>query len=446
MVWLERKSGWQKKPQDARTPGDVDYARVIHSASFRRLQGKTQILNLGDSDFYRTRLTHSLEVAQIAGGLAAQLRHSFPDHDAIAYIPDRSMMQAIACTHDLGHPPFGHGGEVALNYCMRDDGGFEGNGQTLRILSKLEKFSEIDGADMSREALLGILKYPVAFSVVANPDIVPRMLTDTSGTPLLDRTASKPPKCYLDSEAEVISWLLQPLSDSDRSLFQASDRKPGKHGKARHKSFACSIMDLADDISFGIHDMEDALALCLVDEAGFRRHVTPIKCAGLLDYLNTNYAGQYGNDVYSGLIDKVFAGGSERKHQINRILNFVIPSVEIVEVPDFLEPRLRYRANLPQPVADFVEAVKDFIREEVIYSPGVQHLEFKGQMMVISVFEVLKSDPKSFLPTDIYAKYKQSKDPLRDICDYVAGMTDSYLLKTYERLFAPRMGSVFDKL
>lgn len=446
MVWLERKSGWQKKPQDARTPGDVDYARVTHSASFRRLQGKTQILNLGDSDFYRTRLTHSLEVAQIAGGLAAQLRHSFPDHDAIAYIPDRSMMQAIACTHDLGHPPFGHGGEVALNYCMRDDGGFEGNGQTLRILSKLEKFSEVDGADMSREALLGVLKYPVAYSAVANTSIVPRMLPNTSGTPLLDRANSKPPKCYMDSEAEVISWLLQPLSDSDRSLFQACDPKPNKHAKARHKSFACSIMDLADDISFGIHDMEDALALCLVDEAGFRRHVTPEKCGGLLDYLNSNYAGKYGNDVYGGLISRIFADGAERKHQINRILNFVIPSVEIVEVPEFEESRLRYRANLPLPVANFVEAVKDFIREEVIYSPSVQHLEFKGQMMVISVFEVLKSDPKSFLPPDIYAKYKESNEQLRDICDYVAGMTDSYLLKTYERLFAPRMGSVFDKL
>lgn len=446
MIWQERKSGWTKKPQDARTPGDIDYARVIHSGSFRRLQGKTQILNLGDSDFYRTRLTHSLEVAQIAGGLGAQLRQNFPDHDAIKYIPDRSMLQAIACTHDLGHPPFGHGGEVALNYCMRKNGGFEGNGQTLRILSKLEKFSDSDGADLCREALLGVLKYPVAFSAVANPDMVPQMLPETSGTPLLDRTASKPPKCYMDSETDVVEWLLKPLTDNDRKEFQASDSKPKKHAKARHKSFACSIMDLADDISFGIHDMEDALALRLVDANSFRRHVTPKKCEGLLDYLNSNYAGKYGNDVYDGLVERIFGDGDERKHQINRILNFVIPSVELEELPEFEEPRLRYRARLPEPVARFVEAVKDFIREEVIFSPSVQHLEFKGQMMVISVFEVLKSDPKSFLPPDIYKKYQCSADPLRDICDYVAGMTDTYLLKTFERLFSPRMGSVFDKL
>ena len=446
MVWLERRSGWRKKPQDARTPGDVDYGRVIHSASFRRLQGKTQILSLGDSDFYRTRLTHSLEVAQIAAGLGAQLRHNFPDHDAINYIPDRSMLQAIACTHDLGHPPFGHGGEVALNYCMRDNGGFEGNGQTLRILSKLEKFSEADGADLSREALLGVLKYPVPYGIAANPEIIPSMLADTSGTPVLDRKSSKPPKCYMDSEADVVAWLIEPLSANDRDLFQASDPRPGKHSNPKHKSFACSIMDLADDISFGIHDMEDALALKLVDEAGFRRHVTTKRCEGLLDYLNSHYAGKYGNDVYEGLIKRIFAGGDERKHQINRILNFIITSVEIIEFSDFEEPRIRYRAQLPEPVAKFVEAVKDFVREEVILSPSVQHLEFKGQMMVISVFEVLKSDPKSFLPTDIFAKYKRSPDPLRDVCDYVAGMTDTYLLKTFERLFAPRIGSVFDKL
>lgn len=445
-VWLSRRSGWTKKGQDARTPGDVDYARVIHSGSFRRLQGKTQILNLGDSDFYRTRLTHSLEVSQIAGGLGAQLCKNFPDHDAINYIPERSMLQAIACTHDLGHPPFGHGGEVALNYCMRESGGFEGNGQTLRILSKLEKFSDSHGADLCREALLGVLKYPVEFSAVANPKIFPKMLSETSGTPLLDRVASKPPKCYMGSESDVVSWLLDPLSNADKDEFQSFEVKDDKHAKARHKSFACSIMDLADDISFGIHDMEDALALRLVDEAGFRRHVTPQKCEGLLDYLNTNYAGSYGNDVYGGLIERVFSHGEERKHQINRILNFVIPSVQIDEIPQFEEARLRYRAKLPEPVSRFVEAVKDFIREEVIYSPSVQHLEFKGQMMVISVFEVLKSDPKSFLPSDIYAKYQCSDMPLRHICDYVAGMTDGYLLRTYERLFAPRIGSVFDKL
>jgi dGTPase len=446
MVWRDRIEIWNKKDFDARSPGDVDYARVVHSGSFRRLQGKTQILNLGDSDFYRTRLTHSLEVAQIAAGLVTQLQFSKSDHAAIEYLPERSMMHAIACTHDLGHPPFGHGGEIALNYCMRDNGGFEGNGQTLRILSKLEKMSKSAGSNLTRETLLGVLKYPVAFSQAVNPDIQPSMIEHTSGTPLLNRKTSKPPKCYLDSERDIVDWLLQPLSVSDRDLFQSFIQEQGKHQTAKHKSFACSIMDIADDISFGIHDLEDVLAMRLVTREQFERHVVPDKCQVLLEYLSSHYPGKYGNDIYAGFTDRLFGDGDERKHQINRILNFVIPSVDIEEHSEFVEPRLRYRATLPAGVLSFVKALKNFVREEVIYSPSVQHLEFKGQMMVIAVFEVMKSEPKSFLPSDIYAKKVHSSTQLRDICDYVAGMTDSHLLKTYDRLFSPHMGSVFDKL
>ena len=446
MVWADRREAWQQRSFDARTPGDVDYARVIHSASFRRLQGKTQILNLGDSDFYRTRLTHSLEVAQIAVGLTIQLRHNLPTHDAVQYLPERSMMQAIACTHDLGHPPFGHGGEVALNYCMRDAGGFEGNGQTLRILSKLEKMSRAAGSNLTRETMLGVLKYPVAYKEAASPSTRPRLLKDTSGTPILDRKASKPPKCYLDCEQDVVDWLLEPLAAAERREFQAFSEVPGKHRDPRHKSFACTLMDLADDISFGIHDLEDVLAMRLISRADYEKHVTPQKCTALLNYLNSEYPGAYGNDVYSGFADLLFGDGNERKHQINRVLNMVIPSVEIDEKAEFTEPRIKYQAVLPAAVMEFVTAIKNLVREEVVYSPSVQHLEFKGQMMVIAVFEVMRSDPKKFLPADVFDRYNDASEPLRHICDYVAGMTDGHLLRTYDRLFSPRTGSVFDKL
>jgi dGTPase len=445
ICWLERRANEAERVGDARSPGDVDYARVIHSASFRRLQGKTQILNLGDSDFYRTRLTHSLEVAQIAGGLVKQLRINEPEHPAVEHLPEHSLIQAIACTHDLGHPPFGHGGEVALNYCMRAEGGFEGNGQTLRILSRLEKFAAGGGSNLTRESLLGVLKYPVGYSEARNASIRPALLSETSGIPLLDREACKPPKCYLDSEADVVDWILSPLSLTDRDAFQEIDRKDGKHHKARHKSLACSIMDLADDISYGVHDMEDALALRLVDRDAFEAHVSPNQCQGLLDYLVGRYPRDYRNDVYGELVARLFGDGDRRKHQINRLLNYIIPAVRLEEVAGFDEPRLRYRATLPEPVRTFVNAIKDFIFEAVIRSPSVQHLELKGQMMVIAVFEVMKSEPKSFLPVDIQAQLDR-EPAMRVICDYVAGMTDTHLLRTYERLFAPRLGSVFDKL
>lgn len=143
---------------------------IIHSAFFGRLQGKTQILNLGDSDFYRTRLTHLPEVAQIAGGLMRQPGQSVPDQPAAATLPGRSLIHAIACSHDLGHPPFGHGGEVAMNDCMRDAGGFEGNGQILRLLARLEAFSASAGANLSRRAMFGVLKFPASLSALMNPD------------------------------------------------------------------------------------------------------------------------------------------------------------------------------------------------------------------------------------------------------------------------------------
>ena len=125
-----------------------DRARIIHSASFRALQSKTQVLGLGESDFYRTRLTHSLEVAQIGSGICEWLRNK-PDNppgpELEQWIPSLSLIEAICLAHDIGHSPFGHGGEVALNYMMKDDGGFEANGQTLRIVSRLGEYSPANG-------------------------------------------------------------------------------------------------------------------------------------------------------------------------------------------------------------------------------------------------------------------------------------------------------------
>ena len=277
--WTERREIRAPQVEDARDVGDVDYARVIHSASFRRLQGKTQILNLGDSDFYRTRLTHSLEVAQIAGGLVRQLAQSRSGHPATALLPDHSQIHAIACAHDLGHPPFGHGGEVALNYCMRDAGGFEGNGQTLRLLTRLEHFSEQAGANLSRRSLLGVLKYPAPLSALCNPRLRPCLQAGLSVLQTIDLAASAPPKGYLDSEGDVVDWILAPLSAADRAVFTQTEARPGKHARTRHKSLDCSIMDLADDIAYGVHDLEDAIALGLVTPDRFRARVTPEACA-----------------------------------------------------------------------------------------------------------------------------------------------------------------------
>lgn len=449
--WEERRSRWRQQPEDARTPFDVDYARIVHSGSFRRLQGKTQTLNLGDSDFYRTRLTHSLEVAQIANSIVRQLGE-LKDHPAHPHLPPVSLIQSIGFAHDLGHPPFGHGGEVALNYCMRGHGGFEGNGHTLRILSRLENFSREHGADLTRRTLLGVLKYPVSYKDGANPERIPKMDDVPQSIRVIDRESSKPPKCYFECERDVVDWILQPLSQSDRDKFTAfqpamrDESGKLKHAKARHKSFDCSVMDVADDIAYGVHDLEDAIAMGLVTEHDFRTAVTEAKSGAFLNALKHKYPNESQNDVYETFVSSLFGGGKSRKHYISRLVHHFVTNIEIIEVKDFFEPLIKFRAVLLVPQRDFLGALQALIVDNVIKSAEVQHLEFKGQKMVISVFEALASDPKALLPADAYAEFERSNKDLRVICDHVAGMTDSFLLKTYDRLFSPRMGSVFDKL
>ena len=444
MIWYDRRENWQQQSEDARGAGDIDYARVIHSASFRRLQGKTQILNLGDSDFYRTRLTHSLEVAQIAGGLVKQIAKDYAEHPMAAQLPDRSLIQAIGCTHDLGHPPFGHGGEVVLNYCMRDHGGFEGNGQTLRILSRLENFSQSAGANLCRRTLLGVLKNPASFSATNN--LTPDLDRSTRTISLIDAKKSKPPKCYLDSEIDVVTWILDALSATDRDEFQCVEQISGKHHNPKHKSLDCSIMGVADDISYGVHDLEDAIALGLLNRGEFEWAVESVQCTSFLDALKVKYPDECGNNVYDLFIGMLFADSAKRKRCISRLIHHFMTAIEVIELPDFTEPLLRYRVQVRAEQREFLDALHDVVRDQVILGPSVQHLKFKGQKMVVSVFEAMASDPKRLLPRDAYKTFSANGNDHRVICDYVAGMTDGYLLKTYERLFSPRMGSVFDKL
>ncbi len=292
--------------------------------------------------------------------------------------------------------------------------------------------------------MLAILKYPVPFDKASNPGIVPS-LYDASSIRTLDRSTCKPPKCYFGTEGDVVDWILEPLSPNDRAQFQAFDPVPKKHGKAQHKSFDCSIMDLSDDIAYGVHDLEDAIALGLVDERDFREHVSEASSAPFLDALKLRYPEECGNDVYGYFASKLFSGSNWRKRFIGRLVHHFVTNIELVTLEEFAEPLVRYRARIKAPQRKFLDELQKLIEQKVIFSPNVQHLEFKGQKLVVSVFEAIQSDPKALLPADAFARFAAS-DEVRVICDYVAGMTDDFLLKTYERLFSPRMGSVFDKL
>src|SRR6202795_1428652 len=142
---------------DVRMTYEIDKARVIHSAAFRRLQGKTQVLGVGERDFYRTRLTHSLEVAQIGRGLCREI--SRPKE----FAPDPDLVEAICLAHDIGHPAFGHSGETCLHEKMLCAGGFGANAQNLRIVCFVESKRPNGGLNLTRAMIDGLIKYPRLF-------------------------------------------------------------------------------------------------------------------------------------------------------------------------------------------------------------------------------------------------------------------------------------------
>jgi len=328
---------------------------------------------------------------------------------------------------------------------MREDGGFEGNGQTLRILSRHENFSENAGANLSRRTLLGVLKYPASYTSVKSPLLNACLFPDTTAIKIIDKKKSKPPKCYLDGEDDIVNWILDPVSAEEMKLFKELESKPGKHAKTIHKSLDCSIMDIADDIAYGVHDLEDAIALKLISEKSFREKIQEDVCQCFLVTIGSSGSTAQ-NDKYEQMVNKLFGDSNSRKHYISKLVHHFVSSIKLEEINTFSEPLLRYRATMYELPRIFLDAFQSLVVQDVITSPSVQHLEFKGQTMVVAVFEAINADPERLLPRENLSLFNKPDGGARAICDYVAGMTDNYLLRTYERLFSPRMGSVFDKL
>lgn len=442
VAWSQRRSGKGRHPDDSRTPDEVDFARVVHSGAFRRLQGKTQILSLGDDDFYRTRLTHSLEVAQICEGILQHLR----SHQSVQDIlPPSPLLRAVGLAHDIGHPPFGHGGEVALNYCLREAGGFEGNAQTLRLMARLESYASGFGADLTRRTLLGLLKYPALQSKVANPKILPKLVEGATTIAIVDDKDSTPAKACYDCDAEIVDWILDPLSQEDRDRFLEVVLRPGKHGKTEHKSLDCSIMDAADDIAYGVHDFEDALALQLIENWHFREWVGVAECEPLVASLQKRAIDGV-EPTYDGVIAGLFGTDAARKRLIGRLVHLCISATDIVRDDGFQSPLLANTLVMNEPVKSLLGKLRDLINAIVIKGPRVQHLDFKGQRLVVSCFEALTSDPKRLAPELTYREFEACGGDIRILGDHLGSLTDAGLLRLYDRLFSPRMGTVFDRV
>ncbi|MCC5854349.1 MAG: dGTPase [Idiomarina sp.] len=423
--WTQRRSNAAPaRPGDLRNPWQRDRARILHSAAFRRLQSKTQIMNVGENDFYRTRLTHSLEAAQIGASLINQIAHSGTDL-ARSLLPDENLMEALCLAHDIGHPPFGHGGETALNYKMLQAGGFEGNGQTFRIVGRLESYHQDHGMDLTRRTLLGLLKYPVLM-----PDF-PQI--DTTVNPL-SLAPWKPAKALYAADADLLDWVLSPLSDTDRELFQAVDSLPeSPYQKSRYKSFDASLMELADDIAYGVHDLEDAVVTGTMTKLNWLEFMTP-RIASLPETLQT---------LVTKLGEQLFSTEHHlRKNAIGAFVNVFVTTVTVAEVlPAADEPLIRYNAVLPEAQRQLLNTLKSVVFEFVIHKPEIQQLRYRSQNMLLQLFSAFHAEPTRLLPHNSKMRWEAAYAAEgqvgadRVLCDYIAGMTDDYAGHMYRRMF-----------
>lgn len=445
--WTQRYTDYlnNQPSRPARIVYQRDRARVIHSASFRRLQAKTQIFGLSESDFYRTRLTHSMEVAQIGSGLVEQLitvgMGEAEQAEYLEWLPSFYLIEAICLAHDLGHPPYGHGGEVALNYMMRHYGGFEGNAQTLRILSALGEYTPANGLDLSRRTALGVMKYPAIYNDVtaSNTTYLAQLQepqVDDFRTLQMNRW--NPPKSIYLEEKTLFDWVLEPFSLADRAKFTQLSDCPGCHKQTKFKALDTTIMELADDIAYGIHDLEDAVAMKMVARELWQAEVMEapeFKTHALWD---------------DDMTDKLFSHSSKgRKHAVSKMVGIMVESIHIEENTEFEHPLLRYQAKLTEGPTAILELLKSFVYKNVITIPEVKQMEYKGQLIVLELFKSLRANPSALLPSKDYAKYQRASSEQaqqRVISDYIAGMTNTYASKLYAKLFTPTQGSIFDML
>jgi len=348
-----------------------DRDRIIHSAAFRRLEYKTQVFINHEGDHFRTRLTHSLEVAQLARTVARNLQLNV------------DLSEAISLAHDLGHTPFGHAGQDALNACMQDYGGFEHNLQSLRVVDHLEdKYASFRGLNLSFETREGILKHCSAKNARRLGDIGERFL------------------------------------------------------KRQQPSLEAQLANLADEIAYNNHDIDDGLRaeLLTVEQMRevelFRQHHEEVLAA------------------YGPLNPK-----QERHETIRRIINTLV--VDLTETSranlarerpahiDEVRAREKPLMAYSEPVAERSRALKKFLFDNLYRHHRVYRMTVKAQRVVRELFAALYEDPR-LLPPDFQAEARRMEAESGDsgraraVADYVAGMTDRYALDEHERLFDPR--------
>ena len=354
----------QESDPQGRNQFQRDRDRIIHSSAFRRLEYKTQVFVNHEGDLFRTRLTHSIEVAQIGRAIARNLNL----HE--------DLVEGIALAHDLGHTPFGHAGQDALNECMRDFGGFEHNLQSLRVVDLLEqRYAEFDGLNLTFELREGILKH-----------------------------------CSLDN-AKLLGDV------GERFINKAQP------------SLEAQLTNLADEIAYNNHDVDDGLRSGLIN-------IEQLEQVTLFaDNLNKVRA------KYPNLSDRRLI-----HETVRRMINVLVVDLCEESGRNIANARLnnindvRQRSMLisfSPKMREQQTELKRFLRTNLYQHYRVNRMSAKAQRIVRELFGIFMQDPK-LMPDDYHQRGGQrlnQKDQARAVADYIAGMTDRYAIREYQRLF-----------
>jgi dGTPase len=361
---------YPEPPPELRSEFQRDRDRIIHANAFRRLVYKTQVFVNHEGDLYRTRITHSIEVAQIARSAARVLRLN------------ESLTEAISLAHDLGHTPFGHAGQEALNACMQPYGGFEHNLQSLRVVDELEeRYAEFRGLNLTFECREGILKH-----------------------------------CSLRNA---------------RELGELGERFIHR----RQAGLEAQLANLADEIAYNNHDVDDGLRAQLID-------VDSLRAVRLFRTQHDQVLAQYPDLAGRRLVHEI----------VRRMINFVV--IDLVRTSqarlDAVQPQsIAEVRTQPKPLIGLSDAVHaehrelmSFLHEHVYRHYKVLRMTAKARRVLTALFEAFMEDIR-LMPTEhrdvalAAEKAHGSEGRARAVADYVAGMTDRYAILEHRRLFDP---------
>jgi dGTPase len=368
-------------PSPTRSEFQRDRDRIVHSTAFRRLARKAQVFVDHEGDHFRTRLTHTIEVAQIARALAKGLGL------------DEDLAETVALGHDLGHAPFGHTGEDALDACLAEYGGFDHNAHALRIVTELERrYAGFDGLNLTYEALEGLVKH---------------------NGPMLD-TAGEPIGRYRVRGVAPAILAYNRIQDLDLAHFA---------------SLEAQAAAIADDIAYNAHDIDDGLRAGLFDVDDLR-NVSFI--SGLLDEIELLHPGlerarvvhELGRRVITRFIEDVFAESRR-----------LIASSGVRTLADVrLAGRALIAFSPALAIAD--KDIKTFLFANMYRHPDVRRVREKADMVVRRLFAGFSADPARMQPEwRRSAAQADAGKRAREVSDYIAGMTDRYAVAEYRRIF-----------